>query len=260
MNAGTAANQSDLTFVLVHGACHGAWCWTRVEDGLKSRGWSVSALELPLTSLVEDAHFAREAIDEIRSRGERVVVVGHSYGGVVISEAGHAANALVYVAGTMPDANESATALIPRLAPPELAAAVVVSEDGLDASIHPGRATAAFYNRCSLGDARWAIERLRPMRLLTLQQPIGQPAWKSVDASYIVCSDDRAMRPDYQMECARVLGNFVVLDSDHSPFICCVDELVERLERVALGATERPASVRLSGVEAGLRDVPKVAM
>jgi pimeloyl-ACP methyl ester carboxylesterase len=225
--------QSGVTVVLVHGACHGAWCWGQVEKKLTARDWRVTAVDLPLYSLHDDAEVVRAAVRHARNRGAKVLLVGHSYGGVVISEAGHEADALVYLAGTMPDSGESATDLVPRLAPPELSAALSLSEDGLEATIDPVRGVDAFYNRCDPGVASWAIGQLRPIRLLTLQQAVKQPAWKQIPASYIVCAEDHAMRPAYQMRCAEELGDYVVLRSDHSPFLSAIRPLVRRLDQLA---------------------------
>src|SRR2546423_15300011 len=85
-----------LSVVLVHGAWHGAWCWERVIPGLAGAGVRVEALDLPghgsspepFGDLHGDATKVRQVLDELGDRGERAVLVGHSYGGAVITEAG----------------------------------------------------------------------------------------------------------------------------------------------------------------------------
>jgi len=95
------------TFVLVHGAGHGAWCWERTERDLAARGHSSVAVDLPLTSLEEDAAAVSECLDSLDGQA---ILVGHSYGGLVISKAAGDrtdVEQLVYVAAVLVDADES---------------------------------------------------------------------------------------------------------------------------------------------------------
>ena len=93
-----------------------------------------------------------------------------------------------------------------------------------------------------------ATARLRPMMLRCLEQSVQRPAWMNVPASYVVCTDDRAMMPPYQRERAELLADRLVLGTDHSPFYSATSQLVEWLDamsqRVAAAHTEAapPAS------------------
>ena len=223
----------EVTIVLVHGACHGSWCWEEVEQPLASRGWAVSTVDLPLTSLRDDAAVVRAEVGNVkRKEGNAVLLAGHSYGGAVISKAGHDADALVYCAGSMPEPGESCADVMPRISTPELTDAVEISADGT-LSILPGRAAAAFYNRCTEDCVARAVGRLRPMRLQALNEPVPRPAWLEVPASYIVCTDDHAMAPDYQRERAQRLGDYVVLDTDHSMFYSAHEQFIDRIDALA---------------------------
>jgi pimeloyl-ACP methyl ester carboxylesterase len=238
----------DVTILLVHGACHGSWCWEEVLGPLQQRGWSTMTVDLPLTSLRDDAAVVRAAIDDLKAADQRVLVAAHSYGGVVVSDSAHRADALVFCAGTMPDTGQMNADIVPLIQTDRLLAALEISEDGLDASLRPEHAVPAFYNRCSAEVAARALPRLRPMKVLALNQVVERPAWHGVPSSYIVCTDDYAMAPSYQRACAERLGDYIVIDTDHSLFYSATAQLVERLDELALrlGQPANTESVRSS--------------
>src|SRR6202521_5218425 len=116
--------------VLVHGADADGSCWSKVIPILQDAGHNVVAVQLPLTSTADDAATTRRAIDKFDAP---VVVVGHSFGGVVITQAAHQApnvSALVYVAAFAPDADESAADLVGRFPALESGKYIVVDKDG----------------------------------------------------------------------------------------------------------------------------------
>jgi pimeloyl-ACP methyl ester carboxylesterase len=203
--------------------------------GVESR-----AVELPLVTLSGDAEVVRTAVREGKESGKAVVLVGHSYGGLVISAAGHEAVELVYVAAVLPDAGESGMAASAIAGTPELARAMEFSADGTSVTLNE-HAAAAFYGRCSEDVARSAIGRLRPQGLGTMAEEVTDPAWQTVSASYVVCLHDCAVNLAYQQASAERLGRFVSLDADHSPFFSATDALGERLARLANAAGTRVA-------------------
>lgn len=131
---------SGVSIILVHGACHGPWCWESVDPPLRALGHSVSAVDLPLRSLYEDARVVREAIEVARRDASFVLLVGHSYGGAVVTEGGHQADHVVYLAGSMLKHGEGTATVFPRVATPELRAAVVRSADGETVALDPEHA------------------------------------------------------------------------------------------------------------------------
>ena len=151
--------------VLVHGAWHGAWCWAQVVDELDALGVSHDAVELPLTGLVDDAATVRDAIESAVERaGPGVVVVGHSYGGIVISQAAAGVDGvgrLVYLAAFMTDEGEDELSIMTAHESPVLGAVVVV--DG-GAAIDPAQAPALFYGDSDAATVAKAVPLLRPMR------------------------------------------------------------------------------------------------
>jgi len=201
--------------VLVHGAFHGAWCWSPVVEELSRRGVNVEAVELPFTGFSDDVSATRAAAEAM---GPDVVLVGHSYGGMIISEAAvdvRSVRRLVYVTAFMNDVGEDAAAILAGH-DGGLADGIVFTERG--ASIAPDAARTFFYGDSGEQSARQMIARLRPMRLDALvQKP--EPAWKSIPSTYVVCTNDKAIPPDIQRWMAQRADEVVEVKSDHSPFV-----------------------------------------
>lgn len=219
--------------LLVHGAFHGAWCWDRLIPELKARGLEAEAVDLPFTTPGDDTGEVAGAIDRLTQDGEPLVVVGHSFGGAVITAAaggdgGHrSASHLVYLTAIMHDPrNPVDLGQTPGIA------AIRFTDDKV--WIDPDQATAAFYHRCRPDDAAWATARLRPMPTPTLTTRASDSmAWRAVSSTYIVCSDDQIISPDRQRAMAANAGATVEIDSDHSPFLSCPGELAGVLASVA---------------------------
>jgi pimeloyl-ACP methyl ester carboxylesterase len=223
------------TYVLVHGAWHGAWCWRDVGGELDRRGLAWRALDLPsahdtaegTSDLVDDA----AAVAAIAGELGPVVLVGHSYGGVVIAEAAASVDQLtelVFVAALIPRPGQSATDASRELeVRTALDEAVVV--DGPLLRIDPERASAAFYGDCSSVDQAWAIDHLGSQTLASLRFARRAPD-PSVTRRYILCERDRAVDPSFQELMSRRCDDVIRLGSDHSPFLShaveCVDAIV----------------------------------
>jgi pimeloyl-ACP methyl ester carboxylesterase len=240
---------SPVTIVLVHGACHGAWCWEDVVGPLEERGWNVDAVELPLTTLTEDADVVRDAVRRAKETS-RVLLAAHSYGGTVISEGGHEADALVFLAGSLPGPGESAGDMFPAQQTPWLDGVVHVSEDGLAISIDPVDGAAAFFNGVPEDKAAAALARLRPMQMAVFGPAVERPAWMDLPSSYVICSEDRAVAPSYQYERAARLPEHVVFDTGHALFFSATDELVARLHELAARVAQHRRVTRAHPAEA----------
>ena len=211
--------------VLVHGAWHGPWCWAPVVEGLQRRGISVDAVDLPLTGFVDDVARAREAVDAM---GPDTVLVGHSYGGLVISEASSGARTvrrLVYVAALLAEAGEDPTTILSAYGSP-IAAAVVITEDGV--TVDPGAAHGLFYGDSDERTAAALTARLRPMPVELAVQQV-EPGWRSIPSTYVVCTNDGAVPVGAQRRMASRADEVVEIASDHSPFIGHPNELVDVL-------------------------------
>jgi pimeloyl-ACP methyl ester carboxylesterase len=211
--------------LLVHGAFHGGWCWEKVIPELNAHGLEAEALDLPFTSHADDVAEVANAIDRLTAPVsgaaapmEPLVVVGHSFGGTIITAAAggdfgtRAASHLVYLTAKMRD---PATLSEPGQTPGR--AAIVYGPE--EVFVDPAQATMAFYHRCDPADAAWATSRLRSMPLGSLRvERYPAVAWRTVPSTYIVCTDDQILSPDAQRGMVSNAGATVEMDSDHSPF------------------------------------------
>lgn len=215
------------TFVLVHGAWHDGWCWHRVEALLREAGRQVVAVDLPFTGSDDDVRCVEETLDAVPGAA---VLVGHSYGGVVITEAASGRSdveKLVYVCAfaERPDEDADFAASLPPNAftgVPQIVDGQVVAD--------AARAPRAFYQLCEEDDARQAASRLRPMapHQLTTRRP---PAFDALPSLYVVCTEDQALHPPFQERMAARCTRMVRMASDHSPFLSAPGELAAILLR-----------------------------
>lgn len=186
-------------------------------EHLGRRGIESQAIDLPFTSYQDDVDAVRTAI--VRSRqtaGAAVHVVGHSYAGLPVAEAGHGAAHLTFVAGRLPLPDESPATETSRWQTPTFRACSERDGDGV-VRMSPAAAPLLFH-RTDPSLAQLAMDGMRPMVSTVPARPVDGPAWLSVPSSYVVCADDRAVRPDAQRERAALVGASVELDTDHSPF------------------------------------------
>ena len=162
------------------------------------------------------------------------VVLGHSYGGVVITHAARGLDVshLVYLAALMPDEGEDVAGTVERVPGTELRDAMRVQEDGL-VSIDPAKAVAVFYDDCEPEAAKEAVSRLRPQRLAGHPVLDGPPPWRTVPSTYVVCRDDRALAPALQRELGKRAARLVEWDGAHSPFLAQPQRVMDLLENLA---------------------------
>ena len=163
------------------------------------------------------------------------VVLGHSYGGLVITHAAAGLDVahLVYLAALMPDEQEDVAAAV-NDAPPAtaLSNAMVMRDDGL-MSIVPALGVDAFYHDCEPQDAKDAISRLRPQLIDGFPTLDRAPPWKSIPSTYVICRDDRALHPDLQRDFSKRAANAVEWEGAHSPFLSRPHEVIKLLTGIA---------------------------
>jgi pimeloyl-ACP methyl ester carboxylesterase len=224
----------EATVVLIHGAWHGAWCWEKVTPLLDEARVAWVTIDLPLTSFEDDVAATRRAIADV---GGPVVLCGHSYGGVVITEAGHEPNVqrLVYLAAFACDEGESPanTAQDEGVPAKDLSGLLVFTDDGSTVSLDETNAAASFFHDCSPEDVHAAVKQLRPMRFQCLATPVGAPAWRDKPSTYVVCTEDQAVHPELQRIMAKRCTDAVEWPSSHSPFLSCPDLVAELLVDLA---------------------------
>ena len=239
------------TYVLIHGGWHGAWCWDRLAPRLCGAGHTVLAPDLPGHGAAPTPVAARPweqylptvlaAIDAVT---EPVVLLGHSSGGMLISDAAEQRPeriaALVYL---------SAFLLPPGVTPPEamrgdpdsrLAAALDVDPARGVTTVRPEAARDVFYHDCDDATAAWALGRLQPEPIVPRAEPGASPArtaerFGRVPRVYIECTADRALGPTTQrrMHAALPCSRVYTLPTSHSPFLSAPDALAEHLVDVA---------------------------
>lgn len=184
------------TIVLVHGAFVDASGWAGVHRILVRDGYTVLAVQNPTTSLAEDVASTKRAI---AAADGPVVLVGHSYGGVVITEAGidPKVRSLVYVAAFAPDAGESVAKLVPPPSPDAPPSPILPPADGflsIDKTMFP----AAFAADVEPGLARFMADSQQPWGVEAFAGQVTVPAWKSKPSWYLIPSEDRIIPPAAQ--------------------------------------------------------------
>ena len=221
----------NATVVLVHGAWHGAWCFDRVMPLLKEAGVPAMAVDLPghgkdpgpFADLHGDAARVRAVLDEIAGD---VVLLGHSYGGAVITEAGvhPAVKHLVYLCALLLDQDESCgSAAIDQSASlsyegrPNIAEGLSIHPDGTS-TLDPVTAGACLYNDCDPATVAWALSNLGPHPMENFGQMPSGVAWRDRPSTYVVCSEDQVVHPGLQAILARRCTQSYVWPTSHSPF------------------------------------------
>ena len=233
------------TVVLIHGAFADASGWGGVITRLAAAGYTSYAPANPLRSVSGDAAYVRSFLSTIEGD---VVLVGHSYGGAVITNAAVGADnvkALVYIAAFALDEGESAgagTALGSDGPPPDLTQVVDIrpfphaGEGNGDAYLKVEIFPQAFCQDLPAELAAVMAAGQRPAALATLVEPSGPPAWKTVPSWYLVASEDRVIPPAAERVMAARAGATVVeIDSSHVAMISHPDE-VTALIRQAIDA------------------------
>ena len=237
-----------MKVVFLHGALvfDGAWWWERMVGPLAALGLGSRAVELPscgnspdpdpaaLGDMYADADAVAAALDE---EDEPVVLVGHSYGGMVITDvaAGRGdVRHLVYVTSVMPEGDETLASLGGSRAPgPWMDPR---PEDGT-MGVKAGLVPEAFMQDCDAAAIAGALERLTRQRLAVFGQTPRGVAWREKPSTYVVCAEDRATPPVAQREYARRAGKTVELPTGHHPMLSRPDLLARVLAEAARRGT-----------------------
>jgi pimeloyl-ACP methyl ester carboxylesterase len=228
--AAQAAPAPVTNVVLVHGFFADGSGWRGVADILARDGFNVTVVQQPETSLADDVKAATQAVNALDGRS---ILVGHSYGGVVITEAGNDAKVagLVYVAAFAPDAGESLKDLVDRT--PPASTGIKATADG---HLYFDRALfhADFAADLPAADARFmALSQVTPaVRAATA--PVSQAAWKTRPSWAIVSKDDRTVNPELERFMAKRAGSKTVeIAGSHVAFIAHPEQVARVIEQAA---------------------------
>ena len=206
----------DTTIVLVHGFWGGAAHWSKVILELNRQGYrKVRAVELSLTSLADDVSRVQKMV---RQQKGNVLLVGHSYGGAVITEAGDLPNVvgLVYIAAFAPDAGESPGALTEKL-PPEAFSSIAPDSDGY-LWIDYDKYHESFCQDLNKEEA-WVMSVTQKAPLgATFAGAITAPAWKKKPSWYQISSKDRMINPENQKAMSARISprKIITLETGHT--------------------------------------------
>ncbi|HEY3051848.1 MAG TPA: alpha/beta hydrolase [Thermoanaerobaculia bacterium] len=227
------ASPAKTTVVLVHGAFADGSSWSKVIPILEKDGYDVIAVQNPLTSLPDDVATTKRVIDAQKAP---VVVVGHSYGGAVITDAAAGnpnVKSLVYVAAFAPDAGEAVPAGGEKFSPPALSKALVPDAAGF---LYVDRAKFhdVFCKDLPAAEARIMAATQKPVHGSVFAAKPVNAAWKSIPSWYIVSTEDHAINPDTERYYAkRINAKTTEIKSSHVPFLSHPKEVAKVIEAAA---------------------------
>jgi pimeloyl-ACP methyl ester carboxylesterase len=225
--------------VLVHGGFVDGSGWDGVYQALKKDGYSVSSVQNPTISLGDDVAVTKRTLAAVDGP---VILVGHSYGGAVITEAGTDPKVagLVYIAAFAPDKDESVSSLIKD--PPQGAPVppILPPQDGF-LFLDKSKFRASFAADVSADAAAFMADSQVPWGLEALGGTISQPAWKTKPSWYLVATEDKMIPPDAQRAMSKRAGSTVVeVKGSHAVYVSqpqAVASLIEEAATRAAAAT-----------------------
>ncbi len=235
--------------LLVHGSCHGAWCWQDVLPYLA--GHEVSAIDLPghgadqtpVGDITLDL-YVDAVLAEIERIGAPVVLVGHSAAGITLASVAERAPEkiarLVYICAYVPQDGDDLVSMRKRAKRQPILPAIRMAEDGASYAADPALAGSIFYHDCPTSAVERALPRLchEPVLPQRTRVSLGENH-TGVARSYILCTDDHTIPPEEQEKMVRGWpeSDIIRLDCGHSPFFACPETLGGILDTLAKGST-----------------------
>jgi len=203
-----ASSATTTTIVLVHGGFVDGSGWESVYKILKRDGYSVAIVQNPTISLAGDVAATTRIV---HAQNGPVILVGHSYGGVVITEAGNDPKVagLVYIAAFAPDKGESVSALIKDPPPGAPVPPILPPQEGY-LSLDKAKFPAAFAADVDQEKAAFMADSQMPWGVEALNGTISKPAWRTKPSWYLVATDDRMIPPPAQRLMSKRAGSSVV--------------------------------------------------
>lgn len=236
------------TFLLVHGGFHGSWCWQRVLPLLRASGHQAEAVDLPYPDDMEaDSHalldgWASAVVARARAYSAPVMLVGHSRGGLIISQAAELApecfSRLIYCAAMLANDGETAAEVRERLGGAASAPLTICADPASGRLVADPASTAnAIYSGCSPADAAWATARLstETMAGLKIAPSLTPGRYGMVPRAMIECTNDRILPLRFQraMRVSQPCDAVVTLDCDHAPYLSDPEGLCAALGQFA---------------------------
>jgi pimeloyl-ACP methyl ester carboxylesterase len=222
--------------VLVHGAFADGSGWEAVARILEKDGYTVSVPQPPETTYADDVKYAKAAVDAMDGR---VVLVGHSYGGAIITEAGNDPKvaALVYIAAFAADAGESCASI--EQAMPQASKAFKADSNG-NWWIDPAHFAADFAADVPPAVSRFMAQSQVPISTDSFTSKITTPAWKNKPTWYMVATEDRSINPDNERRMAkRANATTVEVKASHVAYLSHPRETAKLIEEAANSASAK---------------------
>ena len=231
-------------FLLIHGSCHGAWCWRDVVPALEAAGHEATAIDLPGNAgspiAPGDATLENSGQAILDASTPDTVVVGHSWAGYPIGQAAEmdpkGLKALIFLCAYVPNDGLSMVDMRKRAPHHPILPAVIRDPDGITISIDPEQAPGIFYSDCGPEIVDYAVPRLCPQAIRPQATPITvTDRYASVPKHYIRCTEDRTIPPEYQAEMVKDWpeGTVHEMQRSHSPFFSDPAGLAGLLGRIA---------------------------
>ncbi|MGC9942269.1 MAG: alpha/beta hydrolase [Verrucomicrobiota bacterium] len=223
---------SNKSIVLVHGGFVDGSGWAGVYNILKKKGYNVLIVQNPTKSLADDVAATKAAIDSANSD---VVLVGHSYGGVVITEAGThpKVSSLVYITAFAPDKGESVSSLIANPPPGAPVPPILPPKDGY-LFLDRARFAASFAADVEPNLASFMADSQVPWGLDALAGAVTDPAWKTRPSHYLVATEDKMIPPPAQRAMAgRAKAQVTEVPGSHAIYVSKPAEVAEVIEKAA---------------------------
>jgi pimeloyl-ACP methyl ester carboxylesterase len=220
------------TVVLVHGGFVDGAGWEGVYKVLKKDGYDVSIVQNPTLNLGGDVAATRQVIAQAQGP---VVLVGHSYGGVVITEAGNdpKVSKLVYIAAFAPDKGESVASLIKNPAPGAPVPPILPPQGGF-LFLDKAKFAASFAADVEAEKAAFMADSQVPWGVAALEGAVGEPAWKKKPSWYLVATDDRMIPPAAQRFMSKRADSTVVESAgSHAIYVSRPEDVASIIKKAA---------------------------
>jgi len=226
-----------VSIVLVHGGFVDGSGWKGVHEALTNDGYEVIVAQNPTLSLADDVAVTKRAIAAARNP---VVLVGHSYGGVVITEAGNDPKvaSVAYIAAFAPDAGESVETLIANTPPGAAVPPILPPQDGF-LMLDKAKFADSFAADVDPSTARFMADSQVPWGVEALAGKVAVPAWKSKPSFYLVASDDRMIPPPAQRAMAERAGaKMTETSGSHAVYVSKPAEIARVIKQAAEQSVE----------------------
>jgi pimeloyl-ACP methyl ester carboxylesterase len=230
----TLAGSALAAIVLVHGGFVDGSGWEGVYKILKKDGYNVSIVQNATVSLADDVATTKRVID---AQSEPVILVGHSYGGVVVTEAGNDPKVagLVYVTAFAPDAGESVSTLIANPVPDAPVPPILPPQDGF-LFLDKAKFAASFAADVTKAKADFMANSQVAWGVAALGGAVSTPAWKTKPSWYLVATDDKMIPPTAQRAMSKRAGSTVVeVKGSHAVYVSQPAAVAALIEKAAKG-------------------------